>query len=870
MACPVEFANSAYIAGEENKIHLNQDRCILCGNCLEVCDHGARTYLDDTEALIADLQKGESVSVIFTEDVSRNILDFQNVLGTLKAIGVRQAFNEFWGKEINAWCGQELSRQRKAADMISSENSVVVRCLQQYFPERLPELAPVQSPLACLMIYLRSYLQIKDKLCFLLNDIEQVPVITGLRTEDIYYVTLPRLKACIEEKNLHLAGFAEEDNPFAAFSGEIKDLFVNRPKEVPVKRCLWSGAGRVGLDKVLNTAQAIKSEREGLAPNELWRYFAERIDPHDFSAAYVPETAAALPELSPEDYETIFAKMRKTTEEAKRVNCNACGYQNCYLMAKAIFHGFNQKENCLYYNQQVAKELKIYEQRTEETMELLEEIIIKSEELTEANEKLKEMDKVKTDFISTVSHELRTPLTSVLGFANIIKKRLEDVIFPQIHVEDKKVLRTMSQVRENVGIIIAEGTRLTSLINDVLDIAKMEAGKTEWKMEKLSVEEILNRAMMATTSLFEQKALELVKEVDENLPDILGDKDRLIQVVINLLSNAVKFTDTGKVTCRAVLDKNMVKVSVVDSGIGIEARDLEAVFEKFKQVGDTLTDKPKGTGLGLPICKQIIEHHKGRIWAESTLGMGSTFSFVVPALLTEKAIEEESAEQLMVQQLKNHLVSVAPLKNGEKNVLVVDDESSIRELLKQEFEEEGYNVTEAKDGFEALEKIKIRKPDIVILDVMMPLMNGFDVVAVIKNNPETKDIPIIILSILEDIQRGFQVGVDKYLNKPIDVENLKKEVKTLVDHGKTKKDVLIVNKDDPTLKTLVGALKTKGFTETEMLDYQLNMDKVTGEISNIMILDAKLAERCEVAKTIKFSNGSEEVLIVIYANKNDA
>lgn len=243
----------------------------------------------------------------------------------------------------------------------------------------------------------------------------------------------------------------------------------------------------------------------------------------------------------------------------------------------------------------------------------------------------KEVDRMKTDFISTVSHELRTPLTSVRGFTEIIKKKLEEDIFPEFFTDNnKKIEKTIKRVKENLEIILSEGERLTALINDVLDISKLEAGKVEWKMEKIQIPDIVDRAWGATSALFEQKKLEFTKIIEEGLPEVIGDKDRLIQVVINLLSNAVKFTEKGVVSCRVKRKDNEIMVSIIDTGIGIAEVDKERVFEKFRQAGNTLTDKPKGTGLGLSICKQIVEYHGGRIWVESELGKGSNFSFTLP------------------------------------------------------------------------------------------------------------------------------------------------------------------------------------------------------------------------------------------------
>ena len=220
----------------------------------------------------------------------------------------------------------------------------------------------------------------------------------------------------------------------------------------------------------------------------------------------------------------------------------------------------------------------------------------------------------------------------MLGFAKIIRRRLEDRLFPLIPEDDRKIAQAKTQVLENLGVVVSEGERLTQLIDDVLDLAKIEAGKFTWNLSKVSVQDVVERAVAATSSLFEAKKLQLLKDIEPGIPQITGDQDRLIQVVINLISNAVKFTDSGSITCSAHAKGSELVVSVKDSGIGISPADQPKVFERFKQVGDTLTDKPKGTGLGLPICKEIVEYHGGRIWVESEPGHGSTFSFT-PARL---------------------------------------------------------------------------------------------------------------------------------------------------------------------------------------------------------------------------------------------
>jgi signal transduction histidine kinase len=236
----------------------------------------------------------------------------------------------------------------------------------------------------------------------------------------------------------------------------------------------------------------------------------------------------------------------------------------------------------------------------------------------------------KSAFLANVSHELRTPLTSVVGFSKINRKRLTEVVFPAVVSDDPKVARAIRQVDDNLSIVVAEGDRLTALINDVLDLAKIEAGRFEWAMGPVEAGALIERATAATAALFATTGLALVVEVEPGLPTLTGDRDRLIQVLVNLLSNAVKFTPAGAVTVSAGRAGDELVVSVRDTGVGIDPADHEAVWESFRQVGDTLTEKPRGTGLGLPICREIVEAHGGRMWLESAVGTGSTFRFALP------------------------------------------------------------------------------------------------------------------------------------------------------------------------------------------------------------------------------------------------
>ena len=255
-----------------------------------------------------------------------------------------------------------------------------------------------------------------------------------------------------------------------------------------------------------------------------------------------------------------------------------------------------------------------------------------SQELLQANERLQELDSMKDDFVSTVSHELRTPLTSIRAFSEILRDN------PKLD-EGKRT--------KYLDIIIKEAERLTRLINQVLDLAKIESGKIEWRITEVDLNEVINESVAATSQLFSEKNVRLKTRLPERVPPVLADRDRLIQVVVNLLSNGVKFCDpqNGRVWVDLSVQGEALKVDVRDNGKGVAPDDREIIFEKFRQAGDTLTGKPQGTGLGLPISREIITHFGGRLWVESAPGGGAQFSFTVPHTKTPAAAEPALEEQ---------------------------------------------------------------------------------------------------------------------------------------------------------------------------------------------------------------------------------
>lgn len=918
LGCPVEDANTSYIVGEKNKIHVHPERCILCGKCMDVCDHDAREFHDDSALFFDALRANEKITLVVAPAFKTNFPHYKKILGYLKSCGVEMMYDVSFGADITTWAYLKSIEEKKLSTVIAQPCPAVVSYIEKYHHELIPLLAPVHSPVISLATYLKKYRKESNRIAFLSPCIAK-----GVEIHDDntfgrvqWNVTFKKLIEHAESSGISFEDYPEVEmelpphamgDIYSSPGGLKENVYLYNPEawvaqvEGPrtayhyLKECASRNADgkklpflidilncRHGCNIGSGTCKDVDATEIDGITNELRNRdranrrerldlirtaFDRELKLEDFVRSYSPSFPPMEQIPTDEEYSAIFESLFKYSEESRGRNCNACGYGSCHHMALAIFNNYNHKENCVDYNAKVSADRMVLEKENQEINSLLSVVQKKSSELEDMNFKLQELDKVKSDFISTVSHELRTPLTSVLGFAKIIKKKLDDTIFPLVSVEEKKVARTIVQISDNIQIVLSEGERLTNLINDVLDIAKMEAGKVEWKKDSVTIGAVIDHAVAATSSLFVHKTIRLKKEIEPDLPTIIADNDRLIQVVINLISNAVKFTDEGEITCRAFLRNGSIQVSIIDTGIGIAKEDHEIVFEKFRQVGDTLTDKPKGTGLGLPICSQIIRHHGGKIWVESELGVGSTFSFLVPAT------PAKDTEARFLQPLKDKVSFALPIfRKNETTILLVDDDESIRLLLRQEFEEEGYIVEEAENGIKAVEMVKSSKPDAIILDIMMPVLNGFDVAAIIRNDPKTKNIPIVVVSIVEDRERGFGIGVDRYFSKPIDTGHLLKEVAAiLMNRDHPKKVVLLQQENYPLMcdheMTLIERLQINGFLVSLTTDGNDCLTSIQTFKPDMVIICEDHHDRPELLNTLRTCKEYEDVVAMVYSDQ---
>lgn len=408
-------------------------------------------------------------------------------------------------------------------------------------------------------------------------------------------------------------------------------------------------------------------------------------------------------------------------------------------------------------------------------------------ELKRRERELEEMDRLKSNFLSSVSHELRTPLTSIRGFAKLIAKDFRRR-FLSLAEGDAKLNKQANRISDNLDIIVSEAERLTRLINDVLDISKIEADSIEWHDGDVDVTDLAHQAFNAASGQFADKPDVATRlDVAKALPAVRADHDRLVQVLVNLLNNAAKFTDAGRIELKVdATESGWVRFCVSDTGAGIPADEQRLVFDKFHQVtkSDTLTEKPKGTGLGLTICKQIIEHYGGRIWVESEEGKGCDFIFILPPADQVAAAEtgptgEPTAAMPLVEDDKPAAETDAPL------IMTVDDDPAIRAYLGQLLGAEGYRVVAAANGVEAIETARRRHPDLITMDLMMPGIDGKAAIAEIRKDESLRHVPIIVVSVLSERNAA---GADLSLGKPINEEHLLASTRLLLNRALKPRD----------------------------------------------------------------------------------
>ncbi len=468
---------------------------------------------------------------------------------------------------------------------------------------------------------------------------------------------------------------------------------------------------------------------------------------------------------------------------------------------------------------------KLHSEIKELNLNLEQKVEERTAELELANAKLRKADKLKSEFLANMSHELRTPLNAIIGFAEILR----DGIVGELNEEQK----------ESVIDIYESGKHLLQMINDILDLSKIEAGRMELQPEEFSIAESIEAIYSIIRDLANKKHLSLKSEIPEDIPNIYADQIKFKQIMYNLLSNAIKFTPEGGITTKVEFNDNEFIISVIDTGIGIEPEDQKTIFDEFTQVDSSQSRQYEGTGLGLALTKRIVELHGGRIWVESEgIGKGSKFSFTIPYQRDTVETIHKLTEEDKVYKPSDNLGTEK--YEDKKIILVVEDNPQAAQLLSIYLSESGYDVVVATDGDSAIAKAHEIKPFAITLDIMLPKKDGWQVMQELKSFPDTCDIPIIIISIIDNQSLGFSMGALGYLVKPIDKDQLTGILNNLELASNSKKTagkILVIDDKEEDIKLVESILRNEGFNILKAEDGAKGFFMAIEERPDLIILD---------------------------------
>ena len=473
-----------------------------------------------------------------------------------------------------------------------------------------------------------------------------------------------------------------------------------------------------------------------------------------------------------------------------------------------------------------------------------------NDELGRLYRDLESASRHKSEFLASMSHELRTPLNAIIGFSEVLR----DEMFGPLNERQADYLND----------ILTSGRHLLSLINDILDLSKIEAGKMELDLTTFSLPSVLENGLTMIRERAANHGIGLGLEVDPGVGEVTADERKVKQVVFNLLSNAVKFTpDGGRIDLSARCSHGEVEVAVRDTGIGIAPEDMERVFEEFQQAGQR-----EGSGLGLALCRSFVELHGGRIRLESEVGIGSTFAFTLPL----PSVTQEDAEPALVAAEPIPLPSAPadPVAPGPTMLLIEDDARSA-ELLRIFLEDGGFAVTVAAAGQDGIAAARRMRPAAIVLDLVLPDISGWDVLTALKEDAALADIPVVIVSMLDERGKGYALGAADYLVKPIGRDELLGALRPLAGAGATGETVKVLAiDDDPVALELVSAvLDPEGYTVLRAQGGDEGVGIAFREHPALVILDLLMpgTDGFEVVEQLRADPQTADIPIVVLTSK---
>ena len=512
------------------------------------------------------------------------------------------------------------------------------------------------------------------------------------------------------------------------------------------------------------------------------------------------------------------------------------------------------------------------------------------DELQTTNEQLREVDRMKSQFLANMSHELRTPLNSIIGFSRVMLKGIDGAL--------------TEMQEQDLTTIYNSGQHLLNLINDILDQAKLESGKMDLKFAYFGVKTLIESVKSIGVGLVKEKPVDLMIDLESGLPEAYGDEFRTRQILLNMVSNATKFTTEGMITIRAYTiqyqGKTYIRIDVIDTGIGIDEKDIPLLFETFRQVDSSLTRTVGGTGLGLPLSKSLAEMQGGELLVESTVGVGSTFSVTVP---TEEVVPEENIDSddepmdnfedkpdtqptrptIMTEivkrdnppkpasQVNRRLVTQTMKQTTKREILLIEDNKDMVDQYRRLLQREGFEVQTADHSAYAEAMVSNLRPTVLVMDVNFADGEGWNILERLKQRDDTFDIPIVICSVSPESERAYQIGAHNYIQRPFTNEEI---VEAVLDAEKEsqRERILIIDDQPESVRLLQELLNEKG-------NYRIfSADNGTEGISlvarrrpNLIILDLRMPEMDGFAVLYELRSNPEtaEIPVMIVTGEVD-